>query len=240
MALTFYLGAARSAKVRLSTPWRETATQATSAMAARPLPALYSPYSVATDSAGDLFVAEIYADVVQEVDALDGRDHYRCGKWAEGDIPATAARPPRRNSGVRKASLWITGGLFSPTGRMGMCGEVNLSSGVITTVAGTGSQQGYTGDGGKAIQAIITGPTSVAVDAAGHLFIADDVSGRIREVNLTTGVITTVAADLEPTGVAVDASGHLFIADTESNRICEVNLSTGIITTVPGVGTVLR
>jgi hypothetical protein len=126
----------------------------------------------------------------------------------------------------------------------------NLPPGIITTVAG-GGINGYWGDGGAAISAELAGPTGVAVDATGNLFIADAGNNRIREVG-TNGIITTVAgggtnglgdggpatnAELaNPGGVAVDASGNLFIADVYNNRIREVG-TNGIIITVAGNGT---
>jgi len=111
------------------------------------------------------------------------------------------------------------------------------TNGIITTVAGNGTA-GYSGDGGAATIAELSNPYSVAVDASGNLFIADESNQRIREVG-TNGFITTVAgngtpgysgdggaatnAELRsPWGVAVDASGNLFIADTDNQRIRRV------------------
>src|SRR5208283_3417442 len=130
--------------------------------------------------------------------------------------------------------------------------EVNLSTGVITTLAGNGTA-GYSGDGGPATAAELDYPAGVAVDASGNLYIADTNNQRVREVNNSTGMITTVAGSgnfalgdggpataaflNNPMGVAVDASGNLYIADTRNERIREVKLSTGVITTVAGNGT---
>ena len=89
------------------------------------------------------------------------------------------------------------------------------------------------------------------MDSSGDLFIADPTHDCIREVNATTGVMTTVAgngtpgysgdgglatnAELDdPDGVAVDASGDLFIADSDNSVIREVNAGTHVITTVAG------
>jgi sugar lactone lactonase YvrE len=125
------------------------------------------------------------------------------------------------------------------------------ASGVITTVAGNGVG-GYSGDGGPATSARLNGPSGVAVDAAGNLFIADTYNLRIREVSVS-GVITTVAGNgtqgysgdggpatsaqlNRPFRVAVDAAGDLFIADTYNQRVREVSVS-GVITTVAGNGT---
>jgi hypothetical protein len=89
-------------------------------------------------------------------------------------------------------------------------------------VAGNGTA-GYGGDGGPAISALLFGPTGVAVDAGGNLYIADNVNGRIRAV-ATNGTITTVAGGgtfspgdggpatnaqlANPAAVAVDHAGN--------------------------------
>lgn len=153
----------------------------------------------------------------------------------------------------RSIALDAKGDLFIADFNNHCVREVNLNTGIITTVAGTGSG-GYSGDGGQATAAELSGPAGVAVDNSGNLFIADAYDNVIREVNLASGLITTVAgngtssfqgdngaaslAELNtPTGVAVDARGDLFIADMGNDRIREVNLSTHIITTVAGNGT---
>ncbi len=122
-------------------------------------------------------------------------------------------------------------------------------SGFIKTVAGNGLQ-GFGGDGGRATSAQLNEPRGVAVDAAGNLFIADYLNGRIRKVT-PAGIISTVAgggssldegvpatsARLSITAsVAVDAAGNLYIADTGNHRVRRVT-PAGLITTVAGNGT---
>ena len=126
------------------------------------------------------------------------------------------------------------------------------AAGDISTVAGTVTQ-GFGGDGGPATGAGLNSPTGVAVDSSGNLFIADFDNHRIRKVDATTGIITTVAgigaqgfsgdggpatsAKLNaPVDVAVDSSGNLFIADANNYRIRKVDTS-GNISTVAGNGT---
>jgi sugar lactone lactonase YvrE len=130
--------------------------------------------------------------------------------------------------------------------------EVNHATGLITTVAGTGTA-GYSGDGGQATAAMLSTPNGVALDCAGNLLIADSGNDSIRKVSRTTGLITTVvgngtagysgdgaqatAATLnDPLGVAVDACGNLLIADAGNNCIREVSHATGTITTIVGTG----
>jgi trimeric autotransporter adhesin len=130
--------------------------------------------------------------------------------------------------------------------------KVTKSTGVITTVAGTGAY-GPGGDGGLATATELYQPFAVAVDKSGNIYILCYSAYNIRQVTVTTGVITTVAgtgmagytgdggpatlASLNsPQGIAVDASGNIYVADMNNNRIRMVTKSTGLITTVAGGG----
>ncbi|HMB69394.1 MAG TPA: hypothetical protein VKU85_08775 [bacterium] len=119
---------------------------------------------------------------------------------------------------------------------------VDLSTGIITTVAGTPGAFGYSGDGGLATAANLSGPADVDVDKDGNLFIADTYNHVIRKVD-TSGVITTFAGTYttangtavggyggdggspteaqlnRPFGIAFDANQRLYIADTHNYRI---------------------
>ena len=72
--------------------------------------------------------------------------------------------------------------------------KINLTSMIISTVAGIGTP-GYSGDGGPAASAQLRAPTSMAVDAAGNLYIADNGNSVVRRVSATTGVISTIAGN---------------------------------------------
>jgi hypothetical protein len=122
----------------------------------------------------------------------------------------------------------------------------------ISTLAGTGTQ-GFSGDGGPATSAQISRPRGVAVDGGGNVYFAEFESQRIRKVNGTTGIISTLAgtgtagfsgdgglatsAKLNnPLGVAVDGSGNVYISERSNNRIRKVSGTTGVITTLAGTG----
>ena len=132
------------------------------------------------------------------------------------------------------------------------------SSGTITTIAGNGPSGGpgiYGGDGGPAVDAQLSNPSAVALDAAGNLYIADRANHRIRKVD-SSGTITTIAGNgpsggpgiyggdggpavdaqlSNPRGVAVDSAGNVYIADSSNHRIRKVD-SSGVITTIAGTG----
>jgi hypothetical protein len=129
--------------------------------------------------------------------------------------------------------------------------KINVVTGIITTVVGTGVG-GFTGDGGQATAAQISGPMAVCFDVAGNMYLADGYNYRIRKIT-PGGVITTIAgngvnaysgdggqataAELGfPRGVCVDPVGNYYIADETENRVRFVTAATGIIKTFAGNG----
>ncbi len=129
--------------------------------------------------------------------------------------------------------------------------RVDGATGIITTVAGTGSPSSVN-DGGLAINAGVSNPGALLLDGAGDLYIADSSNHAIRKLSLATGKLTTVAGQLNrqgytgdgglaisatlntPEGLAFDAVGNLLIADTKNSVIRKVDLATGVISTYAG------
>ena len=130
--------------------------------------------------------------------------------------------------------------------------RVDLTTGVITTIAGGGT--GDLGDGGPATDATFSShPMRVTGDRAGNLYVADAHHARIRRIDTSTGIIDTVAGCgvegysgdggpavhaqiASPHGSALDRHENIYIADLKNDRIRKVDASTGIITTVAGTG----
>ncbi|MHC5018562.1 MAG: NHL domain-containing protein [Planctomycetota bacterium] len=125
--------------------------------------------------------------------------------------------------------------------------RLDAVTGAITTIAGTG-EEGYNGDNIPATDAKLNAPADVAIDANGHIYIADRGNSRIRQVHASTGFITTVAGNgawgykladengnplaaslTGPEGIDVDVNGNLWIADTGANRIRMVNRTASTV-----------
>ena len=125
------------------------------------------------------------------------------------------------------------------------------TAGIITTIAGMGGHY-YSGDSGLATAANLFAPVSIAFDSIGNIYIDEVNDGRIRKIDIATGIITTYAGNgtmgyggdggpatsamlYAPQDICLDKKGNLYIADYYNNRVRKVNTS-GIITTFAGNG----
>ena len=159
---------------------------------------------------------------------------------------ATFSSHPMRVTGDRAGSLFVADAHHARIRR------IDTVTGIIDTVAGCGVE-GYSGDGGSAVHARIASPHGTALDRHGNIYIADLKNDRVRKVDASTGVITTVAGTGEhgfsgdggpatdamlasPIAVFASGNGDLYIADHRNSRIRRVDAATGIITTVAGTG----
>ncbi len=206
------------------------------------------PNGVAADTFGNVYVSDQNNNVIRKIDAsgiittIAGNG--TAGYSGDGGSATTAQL--NLPQGLCVDGL---GNVYCADFQNNVIRKISVS-GIITTVAGVAGSYGYTGDGGAATSAFLSGADDVAIDYAGNLYIADGYTS-IRMVN-TAGIISTFAgngspaytgdtgpatdASLDgPSGVAVDRAGNVFIADNDNNVIRKVNTS-GIITTVAGNG----
>jgi len=213
------------------------------------------PHAIASDSAGNLFVADPEANVVRRIDAASGKISIVAGSGLRGYAgdggSATAALldDPTALALDSAGNLFIAEGTLTWNNRIR---RVDGRTGLITTFAGTGTA-GFSGDGGAAGQAQFRSNGSIVVDRAGNLYIADNRNNRIRRVDAGTGLMETVAgtgisgsggdgsrateAELNnPLGLALDREGNLYIADTGNFRIRRVDAGTGMISTLAADG----
>ena len=212
---------------------------------------LRNPQGIVVDHAGNLFIADSLNQVVREVSA--GRISTVAGTALGAGYAGDGGLATRaRLSTPCGIALDGAGNLFIADQGNNVIRRVDAVTQIITTVAGGGtSASGIDGlgDGGPATRALLNGPSDVAVDAAGNLFISDSMHGLIRKVD-GMGVITAYAgggtssgtdglgdggpakqASLRyPLGLGLDAAGNLFIADSENGKVRLVDATSGNIT----------
>jgi hypothetical protein len=220
----------------------------------QPLPAINAPLGVvsgvATDANGNVYVADPSNSLVLRI-APDGTLAVVAGNGTQGFSgdggPATSASFSLNSFNVTSGRVAVdsTGNIYIADAGNDRIRKV--SGGTITTIAGNGTN-GFSGDGGPATAAALSGPAALAVDSAGNVYIADFFNGRIRKVS--GGIITTIAGNgtngpsgdggpatgaalSGPKGLAVDSAGNVYIADLNQIR----KVSGGIITTIAGIGT---
>jgi uncharacterized protein (TIGR03437 family) len=211
------------------------------------------PIGIAVDSAGNLYIADNANQRVRKVTASTGVISTIAGTGTAGFSgdggPGTAAQL----NNLQNVAVDKDGNVYISDFSNNRIRKVNASDGVITTIAGTGTA-GFSGDGGLATAAQLSGPNNVSVDAQKNIYICDASNARIRKIDAVTGNISTIvgtgvasfggdgglatAAQVNvPIGAIVDSAGNLFFSDRSNHRVRRVNASDGIINTIVGSGT---
>ena len=182
------------------------------------------------------------------------------GRWR---LASHAMRTVGGTSAVEDGIAAISAALYSPSavaadskGNLYVADRWNNRirridrSGTITTFAGRGDK-GFGGDGGPAAEALLDGPTGVAVHPSGEVFVADTGNHRVRRIDVSGSIETLAGTGVQgysgdggqatlarldtPLGVAVDAVGNVYLADTGNHRVRRIDLN-GSIETVAGTG----
>ena len=218
---------------------------------------LNTPYGVALDGAGNLYIADSGNNAIRKIVLATGVITTVAGNGTAGSSGDNGQATAASLSGPRGVTVDTAGNLYIADTANHKIRKVT-TAGVISTIVGDGFTQGngsggYLGDNGPATSAELNFPYAVAFDASGNLYIPDSANNRIREVNATSQVITTfagtgnqgfsgdgglaTAAELySPSGVLFDPAGNLYIADTQNDRIRKVSAGTGNITSIAGNG----
>ncbi|HWB28719.1 MAG TPA: T9SS type A sorting domain-containing protein [Chitinophagaceae bacterium] len=217
---------------------------------------LFKPYGMAMDDAGNIYVACQGDNRVRKIAASTGIITTVAGTGVSGyngdGIPAATAQLNFKN-GLPGLAVDNKGNLYIGDYGNNRIRKIVLSTGIITTVAGNGVG-GYTGDGGAATAAKMSGPAGVVADTVkGVIYFADNNNCAIREINTATGIITTVAGNGTPgyggdgslataatlnypERFAFDKKGNMYIADEFNFVVRKVDVSTKKISTVAGTG----
>ncbi len=206
---------------------------------------------IAFNPAGDMFVAD--SSYIRKVDSSTGiistiAGSSDSGPCVDGGLASKACL------GFPQAIAFDKSGnmFFADAGNQNVR-RIDVATRIITTIAGSG-KQGFSGDNGPASKADLNDPNGLTVDDAGNVYIADSNNYRVRKIDASTQIITTIAGDgdggyseylgddgpavaahVAPNGIALDRNGNLLIADYGNHRIRKITVS-GIITTVAGNG----
>lgn len=218
---------------------------------------LFLPTDVASDSGGNLYIADYGNSRIRQVQ--QGKIQTLVGSNSTAVIFNEAPATTIRLNGPTGLAVDGSGDIFIAEGSIGTgtglaigdyrIWEVN-GAGVVSTAAGDGIES-YSGDGGPATAAQLNTPANIVFDASGNLYIADSANNRVRMIS-PSGVITTAAGNgvagysgdggpatsamlNSPEGLAADADGNVYIADTQNNRIRKL-LPGGTIISIAGNG----
>ena len=210
------------------------------------------PTAVVVDRAGHVYIADTLNHRVRRVDAVTGviMTVAGLGKPRYGGDGGLAVEAGLNEPAA--LALSDDGVLYIADQSNNRVRAVDLATGTIRTVAGTGTAV-YNGDDVAATETGLAGPSGLALAADGTLFIADSFNGRIRAVDPITGCIRTVVGDggeykyqgtdeapsrslSRPSGVTLDEEGNLFFTDSDNHLVRRWDRITGLIECIAGVG----
>jgi streptogramin lyase len=192
------------------------------------------PHSIQFGPDGDLYVCDIGNHVIRKIDMKKGTISTFAGLGRPGPTPdgspiqGTPLKGPRSLDFDKQGNLWLA------TREGNQVLKFDFKTGKIFHIAGTG-KSGFTGNGGPAKEATLSGPKGISIDPEGNIWLADCESHSIRMINAKNGQLELIAGlnqkgdgpdgdplgckMARPHGVFCDADGSVFIGDSESHRV---------------------
>ena len=158
---------------------------------------LFSPHAARVDQRGDLYIADTGNNRIRRVDTTTGLIATIAGTDAAGLMANGIHASETSFATLRDLCFGPDGQLYIADGDSHCIGRLDLDTGFISIVAGTG-QPGYCGDGGPATDAQLNHPYSIAFDPDRNLYIFDTLNSRIRKVDAITGFISTITGTGQP------------------------------------------
>lgn len=192
------------------------------------------PHSIAVDGAGNLFVCDILNHRVRRVDAATGVVTTFAGTGEKLPTPdgARFAAAPLR--GPRAVDFDAAGNLWLALREGNAVYKLDVAAGTLHHVAGTG-KPGFTGNGGPAKAATLSGPKGISVAPDGRVYLADTESHSVRVIDPKAGTIDVVCGTgakgdgpdgeprmcrlARPHGVLADRDGAVYVGDSENHRV---------------------
>ncbi len=196
---------------------------------------LKQPHSIQFDPSGEhLFICDIGNNVVRKVDMKTGTISTFAGTGKPGNTPDGAPITGTPLKGPRSIDFDAQGNLWLVTREGNQVLKFDLKAGKISLIAGNG-KKGFTGNGGPAKEATLSGPKGLAIAPNGNVYLADTESHSVRMIDANTGKLELIAGtgekgdgpDGDPLqcnmarlhGIFVDKDGAVFIGDSEAHRV---------------------
>lgn len=195
---------------------------------------LKQPHSIQFGPEGDLYICDIGNNTIRKVEMKTQIITTFAGTGKPGDTPDGAPIAGTPLKGPRSLDFDQAGNLWLCTREGNQVFKFDLKAGKIHHIAGTG-KKGFTGHGGPAKEATLSGPKGIALDAEGNAWLADTESHSVRMVNAKTGTLDLIAgtgmkgdgADGDPLkcemarlhGIYVDKDGTVYIGDSEAHKV---------------------
>ena len=207
----------------------------------------WQPNGLASDGAGNIFVADAHNYIIRKVDLATSAVTTLAGSpgvWGHDDGTGLSARFTFPNAVASDGA----GNLFVVDTNNHTIRSIVVATAAVTTLAGTPGASGSADGTGP--DARFSSPGSVVADRTGSLFVADTFNHTIRKIVIATGAVTTLAGSATksgsndgigaaarfyvPQGMALGDSGNLLVADSANNTIRKIVIATGAVTTLVG------
>lgn len=196
---------------------------------------LRQPHSIALDPRGEaLYIADIGNRRIRRVDLKTGLIATFAGTGESKPTPDGAPLDGTPLNGPRAMAFDARGDMYLVLREGNAVYRIDMRGRTIHHIAGTGAN-GYTGDGGPAVEAKLSGPKGIAIAPDGGVYIADTESHTIRRIDPNSRIIETMVGDgtrgdgpdgaarfcrlARPHGILIDRAGVIYVADSENHRI---------------------
>jgi sugar lactone lactonase YvrE len=208
-----------------------------------------NPLGVAVDSSGNLYVADTGSETIMKISSAGVVTPFSGVPLDLQATPSFVDGPPNsaQFEGLEGICIDASGTLYVTDSAFV---RMISSTGVVTTLAGGGEDTNPSASGdGVGNQATFGSPQGIAADNKGNLFVADSTNNTIREVDIATTRVSTIAGFAPlfgstdgtgsaarfslPYGVAVDSSGNVYVADRGDYTIRMIT-PAAVVTTLAG------
>ncbi len=196
---------------------------------------IFDPMGICEDTSGNIYFADAYNFRIRKIDAITNHISTIIGYSSNGYTGDGGPGSAARVSIPRDVTADTYGNLYITDNGNNKIRKYVLSTGIITSIAGTGVA-GSSGDGGQATAAQLNSPSRTIFDGANNLYVVDQSNNKIRQINLTTGIIKTVVGTGTsgftgdggpatsctvslPCGIAINKNGDLYISDANSHKV---------------------